>query len=402
MTFGTRPKLAENQNCLSFKHPDFPVETFNILHPHFNTKDCDVIILPFNQDPDHQKQVAIPMHRSLLQMIPYFQGQLKNNVEWRETRTQSQTVTSNFITLEMNTDVDARTVFDYLETFYKYTDQNFEWITKQNCLEVLILAKFWCDEFVAAHAESFIKKNIDRPIYDSIMNNVELRSLLESVVKQFTDYLFAHVKNPDLCFVTSTKMITKFDKTRSTDSETMKFMNDYSDVFSKNNFTWEDCFTEPVSDDHSKTVINFKPFCSKKTKFWCNFIVGVIDKHASETDVLNSADIKNCVFRFESKVCSGSSKLNCLRCSYDCNGELVSVDVPRINKTAPLSDFKLGESFKLVYNRGTHMLTLSNNRGFSHSVSYCAEGCRFFFKLSGFGVSLLNIKEKEDGKEGIV
>ena len=86
-----RPKLTED-NSSKFKHEDFPDELFEMMHPLINTKNCDVIILPFNQDPGHMKQVAIPMHRSLLQKIPYFEGQFKNNVDWRETRkTQSLT-----------------------------------------------------------------------------------------------------------------------------------------------------------------------------------------------------------------------------------------------------------------------------------------------------------------------
>merc|ERR1712071_89756 len=106
-----------------------------------------------------------------------------------------------------------------------------------------------------------------------------------------------------------------------------------------------------------------------------------------------------CTFRFQSK----KSSLNILRCaivqSADSDGKPIYKDVPRINKIAPISDFESGESFKLVYNKNTKLVTLSNNRGFSYSVSYCADGHRFVFQIKGYGVSLLNIKEKEDDEQ---
>merc|ERR1712071_233607 len=149
------------------------------MHPQcINTENCDVMILPFNQDPGHLKQVAIPMTRSLLKKIPYFEGQFKNNVDWRETRPQSQT--KSVLKLATSKDVDAKTVYSYLENLCTLDQdcvcmEDSGWITKNNCLDVLVLAKYWCDTSVAAEAESFIHKNIDKEMFSAIIKNSELQ-----------------------------------------------------------------------------------------------------------------------------------------------------------------------------------------------------------------------------------
>ena len=87
--------------------------------------------------------------------------------------------------------------------------------------------------------------------------------------KKLTKFFFTQVKHPETCLDTSTKCITKFDHTKGILNEWRKFMNDYA-VFTpprKNEEgnieesaqKWQVCFTEPISDDQTKTVIHFKP-----------------------------------------------------------------------------------------------------------------------------------------------
>ena len=232
----TRPRLTEYRDSLKFKHDDFPKDEFWLMHPNLITNNCDVIILPFNQSPVTDLQVAIPVHKSLLAIIPYFKGQLNDTVEWKETKKSK----NGFITLTTPEEVNAKSVFSYIKTLYS---SNRSFITKNNCLDVFRLSKFWCDEFVATQAESFIKENIDKEIYKKIMKNVELQTLLEFVVDKFTDFIFTQVKDTSSCF--DMFQIPKFDQLKCAKAES-KFKNndrtyqctgEMQNVISINNFS---------------------------------------------------------------------------------------------------------------------------------------------------------------------
>jgi hypothetical protein len=61
-----------------------------------------------------------------------------------------------------------------------------------------------------------------------------------------------------------------------------------------------------------------------------------------------------------------------------------------INTTTPLVHQLVDtDEFELQYNRDSKLLTLSNNRGFSFSKKHSADESRFFIKVAGFGVSIL-------------
>ena len=105
----SRPKLTEYRDTLKFKHEDFPEKEFEFKHLTFITNNCDVIILPFNKFPETDLQVAIPVHKSLLTIIPYFENQLSDTVEWSETNKSK----NGFITLITPEEVDAESVFSY-------------------------------------------------------------------------------------------------------------------------------------------------------------------------------------------------------------------------------------------------------------------------------------------------
>jgi len=182
-TPNVRPNLNKYWDSIKFKHPDFPEDEFEFMHPTVRTTNCDAIILPFNNNPDLQKQVAIPVDKSILEMIPYYQSQLNNTVGWREMKESR----NGIVLLTTPEEVSAKSVFSYIESLYS-SNQSF--ISKENCLDILCLSKFWCDEFVAIQAESFIEKNMDEEIYKTIRKNGELQALLEEVLDKFTASLF--------------------------------------------------------------------------------------------------------------------------------------------------------------------------------------------------------------------
>jgi hypothetical protein len=109
-----RPKLTEYRDSLKFKHEDFPEDKFEFMHPNVKTNNCDVIILPFNK-MFTQKQVAIPVDKSLLAIIPYFAGQLNDTARWRETKKSK----NGIITLTTPKEVNPKSVFSYIETLYR-------------------------------------------------------------------------------------------------------------------------------------------------------------------------------------------------------------------------------------------------------------------------------------------
>ena len=256
-----RPKLTEYQNTLKFKHEDFPDEKYEFMHPVLRTRSCDVLILPSKSDSNNTKQIAIPVDKSLLEIIPYFQGQLNGSFNWRETKN-----TNGIVTLEAPEHIGADSIFSYIESLYTSGELS---LTKKNCLDIFRLAKFWCDDFAAEQSEQFIKKNLDKAIFKTIIHCPELRLHLEDTIEQFTDHLFENLPNPEVCF--KKYQIRKFDGIRS---ENLKFSNDFSDVkfLHEDNVPkqWRTVFTEPISGDNQTTTMNFKIDCGGKPVPWMN------------------------------------------------------------------------------------------------------------------------------------
>ena len=263
------PDLTEYQNTLKFKHEDFPVENYEFMHPAPITRCCDVVILPFNSDSENTKQAAIPVHKSLLQIIPYFRGQLNETFNWRETKNNN-----GIVTLEAPAHIGADSIFSYIESLYTSGELS---ITKKNCLEILRLAKFWCDDFVAEAAEIFIKNNINEEIFMTIVRDSELMGHLDDVIEQLAYNIFDD-RQPMGCrdnfFVMD--QIRKFSAIRSAD---LRFTNNFSDVefvYEEEPHTplatdicrWRTVFTKPISA--YRTTMNFKINWGDKPMEWMN------------------------------------------------------------------------------------------------------------------------------------
>jgi hypothetical protein len=247
-----------------------------------------------------------------------------------------------------------------------------DFITKKNCLDIFRLSKFWCDEFVATQAESFIKENIDKEIYKTIMKNVELQALLEVVVDKFTDFMFTQVKNTKECF--DTYQIQKFDPLKCVGLESnLTFVYNHTKFEStcmKNTYEtqpWETIFTEKISDYHKNTVINFRTISGPKSYGLENVYVGIVDediKNPKQISSFTSTKLKYCAFRLTQLVVSSvdKTKVEVDRTSMTCyhhnaveNKEIRAEAIPILNTAPPISNWLRSDKFKLKYNRDSKL-----------------------------------------------
>ena len=78
-----RPNFSQYQKTLLFQHDDFPENLYTIMHPTQNTAHSNVVLLP-EKPLSENKLLAIPVDKSILVMISYFNGRLNKENNWSE------------------------------------------------------------------------------------------------------------------------------------------------------------------------------------------------------------------------------------------------------------------------------------------------------------------------------
>jgi len=200
---------------------------------------------------------------------------------------------------------------------------------------------------------------------------------------------------------------------------------------------WESGLTEIISNYYQNTVIKFKIKKNYPHSF-PSVYVGIVDRNVKQDGQIclpsdlsqpkqwdkepkGLTKLKYCAFRlaqlFPLEVSRSKWPMQdykdreALVCMYDDRDTPLDNDgfdnegfpifrrdceetVAILNTATPVSSLlhtslSHSDEFKLQYNRDSKLLTFSNNRGFSYSRKHCAEGCRFFFKVAGLGISIL-------------
>ena len=179
-----RTNYKEHKRKIMFQHNDYPAEKFQIMHPVMVTGHADVLILPDNDFNEDQKQVAIPVNRSFIEIIPYFKTQFNEASKSRKTRNKE----NDIFEIRTPPEISAEVVFTYIKSVY---DNNSDILTPDNCIEIFKLADHWKDDFMKDKSDIYIQKNLTSNICKVIYNDSDLHSHFTDVINRVFDHAFS-------------------------------------------------------------------------------------------------------------------------------------------------------------------------------------------------------------------
>lgn len=152
------------------------------------TNSADFVILPDNPDPENKKQVVIPAHKDLMIMLPYFRAQLNKGSDWKELR--SKTMLEVTVPLK----VDPKAVFSFVESIY---DKKLKPLTQENCIDILKLSIFWCDDFMIEQSKHFIADNLNAEMCQVICSDFEISHHLQNLMTEVFKCAFSSNRKYD-------------------------------------------------------------------------------------------------------------------------------------------------------------------------------------------------------------
>ena len=371
-------EFNNSKKILMFKNADYPDEKYNFLHPVPVTVGCNMLIIIKNQGGT--KPDAIPVHKEFMMAeIDYFKREHDKNSNWRENTQTSEKVW----TWEVPHQIAAQSVLVYILRVYQRSLMSEEEygenkiLNKTNCLEILQLADFLCDDIMKQETLEFVENNIDSDLVIDIFDNFGVQALLKDTARKF---IKQNEKVKSSCNLTEIASVYQFFTHDDSKFCTKKENRILSVQYGEN---WETAFTGPIPDNSETFQLNFRIKLSDVSVYQ-SIRIGIVDSEAFEdedsTIAYNLSALEE--YQFSGFQLNTSSNKNIMVSWSGMMGETVLSNIPISHQHAPAQSFKKDESFTLTYTR--KKLSITNTRGLTGSVKIddTADKYRFFFTMS--------------------
>jgi len=173
-----RPQIEDHQLKLKLNDPN---EKYNVIHPSLVTIGADLYLL---QKAEGCKDNMIPVHREfIMTVIPYFAKQYSDDGIWREGKLKDH---GDINISQLPESVNITAVVAYIKSLYEVDYNPFSLV---NCLDILELADYWCDQFMKTECLNFIEEAMDDKLFDKIYENPRIQSSVGNIVKEYVKAL---------------------------------------------------------------------------------------------------------------------------------------------------------------------------------------------------------------------
>jgi len=389
---GKRPKFEENKDKLKLNKLN---EKYNVIHPSQVSLAADLLLV---QKTDDEKDTVIPVHLGyIMTAIPYFAKQYDENGIWREGKLKDQ---DEYYVSNLPETVSVTSAVAYIKNLY---EDDFNPFSRENCLGILELADYWCDDFMRTECLNYIEEVIDDNLFMKIYKNIRIQSSVEKIV---SDYV-KRERGLD-CSICENNRFHYLLPKESKLATLNKSNREVCSIGSESKCKWELFATKTISKNISNHEIqlNFKV----TQKVFSNTYVGIVSEDVDSDDVASIWDLPiGSVFygfrlnKFEKgtadEIINDGKNLRVTEVAYKGAGQLYPTKIevfPIVNDSKPFDKFATSDVFTLVYSKTT--LKLQNTRGFQASIELNRTPrfkCRFFVQIAsnasniGTGVELL-------------
>jgi len=319
---------------------------------------------------EDQKDTVIPVHRDfIMTVIPYFAAQYDENGIWREGNLKDQ---EKYYVSNLPTTVNITSVVSYIKNLYEDDHQP---LTEENCVDILELADYWCDEFMKNECLRYIEEVMDDDLFMKIFKNPRVRNSVENIIEQYVKrerssacgicdnnrfHFFLPKKSSITCLKNSNRLIS-FLPIPELEQE------------------WFQYDTVNIPRNIGKQEIRLK-FQVTQPSF-ANTRIGIAEKNNNEKYAVSTF----CGFRLL------KYDLDATEAEKQKNKTLVVASggtegtrfIPIMNDTKPFIKFLLSDVFTLIYSKT--LLTLKTDRGFSCDIALDSSlGLTYKFVVSQF------------------
>ena len=169
-----RPQFEENKDKLKLNKLN---DKYNVIHPSQVSLAADLLLV---QRTDDKKDTVIPVHRDfIMTTIPYFAKQYDENGIWREGKLKDQ---EEYYVSNLPETVSVNSAVAYIKNLY---EDEFNPFSEENCLDILELADYWCDEFMKTECLKFIADAMTDDLFMRIYKNSRIQSCAENIVDEY-------------------------------------------------------------------------------------------------------------------------------------------------------------------------------------------------------------------------
>jgi len=354
-----RPKFEENQDTLKLGKLN---DKYNVIHPSQVSLAADLLLI---QKHVGGKDTVIPVHRNyIMKSIPYFAKQYNENGIWREGKLKDQ---EEYHVSNLPETVSVTSVVAYIKNLY---EDDYNPFSVENCLDILELADYWCDEFMKTECLNFIEAAMNDDLFSRIFENSRIHNSVGRIVNEFVRrerslkcevcennryHVFLPKESP-------TVVLTKSNRAIHFKSEPVE-INDW-DVF-----TTKMINTNTINHDVSLKFM--------VTQFlFSNVFVGIVNDNLDAVSLTDLTSLPEGYefwgFRMQkyksdvTKETKEKHKTLLVACHYKNNLSHAKQSILVDNDTKPFDRFVNDDVFTLVFTKT--LLKLRNDRGFECEI----------------------------------
>jgi len=353
-----RPQIEDHQLKLKLNDSN---EKYNVIHPSLVTIGADLYLL---QKTEGCKDTVIPVHREfIMTVIPYFAKQYSDDGIWREGKLKDQ---EDINISQLPETVNITAVVAYIKSLY---ETNYNPFSLENCLDILELADYWCDQFMKTECLNYIEEAMNDDLFEKIYDNPRIQSSVGKIVNDYMKRersLNCHICENNRFHVLLPKKSTSAVLTNSNRAIVFKTEPENSN-FPIWDFPIWDFYTTrciPKNSAHHEIQLKFRI----THNCLVNAFVGIVDDSVNASDVFDVSKITSpnmfygfCMNKFL-HVLDAKTTIEAGRPGLSQK----FLHVPILNDTTPFDKFVQNDVFTLIYSET--ILKLESDRGFKCCV----------------------------------